>query len=478
MKQNKTRFAALIIALVALTILGGTQMIAGANEPGASRLPQDSAAIYGGGGPGPVDNWFTYQGYLEDNGTPVNDTCDFQFSLWDSSGSGVPPTGGIQIGTTETASGLAVSEGLFNHTLNTGDQFGAQAFNGQRRYLQIAARCPAGSGGYTTLAPRQLLTGAPYALSLRPGAVISDTKNSALLTVINTNAANTSSGAIYARGSGPTAPVIAAYHAGVGHALYGSSESVYPTIGGVNSGSGTAVDGRSTTGMGVYGSTGTTSSVGVAGAQSGYAISDLGGYWKPGGFFGGRNGVVGITKANTGYGVFGWDQSASGGWAGFFLSTNGNGVYISAPTPNSGLNVAGGTKNAIVRTDSGSRLMYSEESTDVWFSDYGFGQLVDGSAMIKIDPIFAQTVNLSEPYHVFLQAYADADLYVSDRSTDGFEVHLRAGEANAEFSYRIVAKRLGYENARMEPAPWADNDPNLYPEKANEAMQTPQGGQP
>ena len=53
-------------------------------------------------------------------------------------------------------------------------------------------------------------------------------------------------------------------------------------------------------------------------------------------------------------------------------------------------------------------------------------------------------MNLDEPYHVFLQAYADADLYVTNRTAAGFEVHLRDGETNAEFSYRIVAKRQGY----------------------------------
>ena len=30
-------------------------------------------------------------------------------------------------------------------------------------------------------------------------------------------------------------------------------------------------------------------------------------------------------------------------------------------------------------------------------------------------------------------------------------------DPNAEFSYRIVAKRLGFEDKRLEPAPWVDN---------------------
>ena len=99
----------------------------------------------------------------------------------------------------------------------------------------------------------------------------------------------------------------------------------------------------------------------------------------------------------------------------------------------------------------------------VWFTDYGFGRLTDGSVFITIDPLFAETVNLDEPYHVFVQAYGDAELYVSQRTPLGFEVRLRAGDPEVEFSYRLVATRRGYEDTRLERAPWADDDPNLYP---------------
>jgi len=174
--------------------------------------------------------------------------------------------------------------------------------------------------------------------------------------------------------------------------------------------------------------------------------------------------VVGVTKTTFGYAVAGLDSSTSGGWAGYFTSNNGSGVYISAPTGHTGLNVAGGTKNAVVATDEGSKLLYSEESTEVWFTDYGFGQLEDGLAIITIDEVFAQTVNLNEPYHVFVQVYGDAEVYVSNRTPTSFEVHLRDGDSAVEFSYRIVAQRLGYEGDRLEPAPWADSDPHLYPE--------------
>jgi hypothetical protein len=69
--------------------------------------------------------------------------------------------------------------------------------------------------------------------------------------------------------------------------------------------------------------------MGVAGFQTGYDISDLGTYWEPGGLFGGRNGVVGITRESTGYGVFGWSKAISGttsGVRGVSDSTSGRGV--------------------------------------------------------------------------------------------------------------------------------------------------------
>jgi len=107
---------------------------------------------------------FTFQGQLQDNGSPVNATCDIQANLWDAA------SGGVQIGSTQTVNGVAVADGRFTITLNANKEFGETAFTGQARWLEIAVRCPAGSGNYATLQPRQSLTATPYAHGLVPGA--------------------------------------------------------------------------------------------------------------------------------------------------------------------------------------------------------------------------------------------------------------------------------------------------------------------
>jgi hypothetical protein len=127
------------------------------------------------------------------------------------------------------------------------------------------------------------------------------------------------------------------------------------------------------------------------------------------------------------------------------------GVQIDVPQGKPGLEVVDGTKSPVVETSQGTRALYSEEATEVWFSDYGFGRLKDGQATVHIDALFAETVNLNQPYHVFVQPYGDAELYVTDRTPASFVVRLRSGDPDVEFSYRIVAKRRGYEATRLEP---------------------------
>jgi N-acetylneuraminic acid mutarotase len=110
----------------------------------------------------PVGTAFTYQGQLEDAYGPVDDSTDMDFTLWDA------PSGGTQIGGTEqiTLTGQDFDNGLFSVSLD----FGALAFTGEARWLEIAVRSPSGSGTFTTLTPRQAATPTPYALYALNGA--------------------------------------------------------------------------------------------------------------------------------------------------------------------------------------------------------------------------------------------------------------------------------------------------------------------
>ncbi len=139
---DKMRFLATLITLILLA--GGVLVSAQGPDPQGDGSVQAA-----------LGTAFTYQGRLQQDGNPVNGNCDFQFSLWDAA------SGGAQVGTTQTRTGVAVSDGYF--TIPDLD-FGAGAFQGDARWLAVAVRCPAGGSSYTPLALRQALTAAPYAL--------------------------------------------------------------------------------------------------------------------------------------------------------------------------------------------------------------------------------------------------------------------------------------------------------------------------
>ena len=246
-----------------------------------------------------------------------------------------------------------------------------------------------------------------------------------------------------------------------GRALYGRATSSSGQTLGVLGRTDSTSDGTS----GVYGlhARNFGSGRGVTGASQ--APNGLGVYGYNYNTGGSGIGVGGVNLATSGAGIAIWGANESpDGWAGVFSSPSGHGVHIAAATGKTGLIVSGGSKSAVVRTSDGDRLLYNEESTEVWFTDYGFGKLAGGRAIIKIDPIFAETVNIAEGYHVFVQSYGDAELFVSSRAPSEFEVLASSlsKDQDAEFSYRIVAKRLGFEENRLSFAPWVSEGEPYY----------------
>ena len=148
MKGQKLLVSVTAIAVLLLGLVAG---LATAQTP----EPADAgAAAPGAEAATALGTAFTYQGQLKQGGSPVNGTCDLRFVLYNA------PALGSQIGLPQEKLGVAVTGGAFTVVLD----FGAAAFTGEARWLGISVRCPAGSGTYTGLLPRQPLTAAPYAL--------------------------------------------------------------------------------------------------------------------------------------------------------------------------------------------------------------------------------------------------------------------------------------------------------------------------
>jgi hypothetical protein len=103
----------------------------------------------------PVGTAFTYQGRLADAGAPASGPYDLSFALYDAE------SGGGQVGTTVAMEDVLVSEGLFTLSLD----FGAGAFDGDKRWLEIGVRPGASTGAFTTLGQRQELTPTPNAIN-------------------------------------------------------------------------------------------------------------------------------------------------------------------------------------------------------------------------------------------------------------------------------------------------------------------------
>jgi hypothetical protein len=166
-----------------------------------------------------------------------------------------------------------------------------------------------------------------------------------------------------------------------------------------------------------------------------------------------RGGYFQANSAGTGthYGLVGNETAGGGGAA----------VYAAGDM------IASGAKPCVVKLSKGHRLLYAQESPEIWFEDFGEGRLENGKAHIELDPLFLETVtiNADHPMKVFVQLKDDCKGTFVKTGETGFDVHeLQGGTSNASFSYRIVAKRKGYENERMRETDVGYDDPTLYPE--------------
>ena len=108
-----------------------------------------------------------------------------------------------------------------------------------------------------------------------------------------------------------------------------------------------------------------------------------------------------------------------------------------------------GTKKRIVDTENYDiRSQYCYETATPMFGDIGTAQTDEtGECYISIDDIFAETVNTSIEYQVFLQKEGQGDLWVEEKTPTYFTVK---GTENLKFSWEIKAIQRDYEFERLE----------------------------
>jgi len=287
----------------------------------------------------------SYQGVLTDaSGSPLNGSHNLKFELYDAASAGIKLW-------EQTKTGVQIQNGLFTVQLGiTPDDF-----NGQPLWLAITV-------DGQLLSPRQELLPVPYALSLRPGAVIRADQAGPVLSLDNQggngvagsttdDTAYQSAGVYGWSAHDRTFGVLGRSDMGI--AVEGSISSQNNTnsaVVGYNTGGGSGVEGYSVNAHGVYGHTISDSNAnagvsGYASAQSGetygvYGQTDSGTDWATGVYgyassaSGRTYGIRGKSDSSGGRGMFGWAAADSGetmgvlgrsdsaaGYGGYFVNT-------------------------------------------------------------------------------------------------------------------------------------------------------------
>jgi hypothetical protein len=364
----------------------------------------------------PVGSGITYQGQLTDAGLPANGSFDLQFALYTSADAGAA------IDTVDVPD-LAVSGGLVNATLDFTDV----PYDGQALWVEVSVRAGNSSGAYTTLAPRQALNAAPYALFAlngnagppgppgmdgSPGAPGMDgapgqdgapgmdgapgtpgepgiqgppgfvtlpyagtvaSSSGSALAITNTGTSNGITGVVSAAGNAG----VSGFNSGSGYGMSAISTSgigIYAR----SNGGGTAVYASSATGNSLYALSGGSSSAIYASASTGNGI-----YAETNGL---NAGVYGLNYS-TGSGVFGLNNAGGPGVFGASHWT-GVGVYGTSDYNDAVLGVSEGSGKSGVTgvhgTSTNGNGVYGSSSTG--WAVYGNGNIGASGCKCFVEP--------------------------------------------------------------------------------------------
>lgn len=187
-----------------------------------------------------------------------------------------------------------------------------------------------------------------------------------------------------------------------------------------------------------------------------------------------RTGVLGLYDGNAyGFGVMGLSYGGAfpvGNIDAAVVGMQGNNANYSGYF-NGNHVISNGTKSGSVPTSKGNQLLYCAESPEVWFEDLGGATLVNGQVTIQLDPLFLETVVIDDkhPMRVFVQMEGESQEVFVTKTNNSFTVKERNnGNSNASFSYRVMAKRVNFQDHRFGNDPvWGPGDTRQYSSYAN-----------
>jgi hypothetical protein len=237
------------------------------------------------------------------------------------------------------------------------------------------------------------------------------------------------------------------YLGSYGHGVYGYCWQNGTAVRGDHNSSNYGELGTLAQGVYGYGDLGSTGVRGVS--EEGIGVKGQGGS----GGVSGQGDDVGVYGGTIyGTGVYGYATASTGaaiGVKGESLSTDpgGYGVYYVG-----GLGGVGAMQS-IVRTSQGPTGLDVITAAGNWVEDFGEGRLHSGRGRVELDALFLETVTIDDdhPMKVFVELGGACEGVYIIKDEAGFDVvELRQGSSSIPFDYRVVAKRKGFENKRLE----------------------------